>query len=145
MNLKEILSLFRHGQTTARSHIKNLIAIAMADGHLDLIEFNLLQKIAFRNNVSEKELRAIHENPDAVVFDLPETKLERLEQLFDLVHMMSVDKSIHPEEMRLCELFAAKLQIPRHRIEEAISHIQVAIGSGRNREEVVSQLSWMLR
>src|SRR5687768_14121762 len=104
MNFSDILSLFKQGKGTARSHMKNLIEMAAVDGNFDLVEYDLLKKIAKRNSISESQLKAIRENPSKVNFQVPSDKKEKFDQFYDLVHMMSIDNSVHQEEMKLCNL-----------------------------------------
>lgn len=144
MNFSDILSLFRQGKGTARSHMKNLIEMAAIDGNFDSIEHDLLKKIAKRNNISESHLKDIHQNPDKVEFVLPADKLEKFHQFYDLVHMMSVDNSIHDEEMKLCHLFAVKFGYPRERSGEMIKSIQSNINNEQSHVETFKRVEWML-
>lgn len=144
MNFSDILNLFRQGKGTARSHMKNLIEMAAADGSFDTIEYELLKQIAKRNGISESHLKSIRENPEKVQFLVPEEKRERFDQLYDLVHMMSVDDSIHAEEMKLCNLFAIRFGFPREKSNEIITSIQSNIKNGQNHDETYKRVEWML-
>lgn len=144
MNFSDILSLFRQGKGTARSHMKNLIEMAVVDGNFDLIEYDLLKKIAKRNNISEAQIKTIRDNPTGIAFELPSDKLERFAQFYDLVHMMTVDKSIHDEEMKLCHLFAVKFGYSRDRAPEIIKSIQGNIANGQEAEETLRRVEWLL-
>jgi uncharacterized tellurite resistance protein B-like protein len=144
MNFTDILSMFRQGKGTARSHMKNLIEMAAVDGNFDTVENDLLKKIAKRNNISEGHLRDIHKNPHTVEFVLPADKKEKFNQFYDLVHMMSVDNSIHDEEMKLCNLFAVKFGYPRERAGEMIKSIQSNINNEQTHEETFKRMEWML-
>jgi uncharacterized tellurite resistance protein B-like protein len=144
MNFSDILSLFRQGKGTARSHMKNLIEMAAADGSFDAMENDLLKKIAKRNNISEGHLREIHEHPDRIEFQLPVDKFEKFHQFYDLVHMMTVDNSIHDEEMKLCNLFAVRFGYPRERSGEMIKSIQANINNAQSHTETFKRIEWML-
>lgn len=144
MNFADILNLFKQGKGTARSHMKNLIEMAAIDGIFDLAEHDLLLKIAKRNNISESQLKEIHGSPEKVQFQLPENRRERFHQFYDLVHMMSVDKSVHKEEMKLCNLFATKFGYPKEKSTELIESIQANITNNQSHEETYKRLEWML-
>lgn len=144
MNFSDILSMFRQGKGTARSHMKNLIEMAAVDGNFDTVEHDLLKQIAKRNNISESHLRDIHKNPHSVDFVLPTDKKEKFSQFYDLVHMMSVDNSIHDDEMKLCNLFAVKFGYPRERAGEMIKSIQGNINNSQTHEETFKRMEWML-
>lgn len=144
MKLNEILLLFKQGKSTARSHMKNLIEMAIADGNIDNIEYDLLKKIAKRNKISGRQLKQIQENPSIVEFEVPVDAAEKFHQLYDLVHMMVVDKEVHAEERKLCNIFAAKFGYQRSHIEELINTIQSNIETGHDHNNTMKRVNWML-
>jgi len=144
MNFLDILNLFRQGKGTARSHIKNLIEVAVSDGNFDLIEYDLLKKIAKRNGINENHLKEIRTAPTSVQFELPEGKEERFQQFYDLVHMMTIDQTIHDEEMKLCNLFAIKFGYPREKAAEIIKSIQGNIEHNQAASETLKRIEWMI-
>jgi uncharacterized tellurite resistance protein B-like protein len=144
MNFTDILSRFKQGKITARSHMKNLIEMAAVDGNFDTIEYDLLKKIAKRNNISESQLKTIHDNHVTIEFELPADKQEKFDQFYDLVHMMSIDKTVHVEEMKLCNLFAVKFGYSRDRAGELIKSIQSNIENNQSHVETFKRIEWML-
>lgn len=144
MNFSDVLSMFKQGKGTARSHMKNLIEMAAVDGNFDNIEFDLLRKIAKRNSISEAQLKAIRENPANISFELPKDRKEKFDQFYDLVHMMSIDNSVHHEEMKLCNLFAVKFGYSRERAAELITTIQANIQNNQNHSDTYKRIEWML-
>lgn len=145
MNINDILSLFKLGKASARSHMRNLIEIAGADGNLGTEEQRLLEYAAQRNNLSAAELKAIQNNASRVRFEIPRNKEEKFFQLYDLVHMMSVDKTIHPEELRLCEIFAIKFGYRKEVVREMIELIRENIEKWIGAKETMEQVSAKLR
>lgn len=141
MNFKDIISLFRQGKTTAKSHMRNLIEIAAADGGFGGEEQRLLEYIADRNNISKAELKEIQADTSKVPFEVPKNEQDRFSQLYDLVHMMSVDKNIHSEELRLCELFAIKSGYRKEAVKEMIETIRQNIENWKGREETMELVS----
>jgi uncharacterized tellurite resistance protein B-like protein len=144
MNFTDIIGLFKQGKGTARSHMKNLIEMAAVDGNFDLIEFDLLKKIAKRNNITESQLKAIQGNTASISFQLPNDRKEKFDQFYDLVHMMSIDNSIHQDEMKLCNLFAVKFGYSRDRVNELIISIQSNIKNNQSHTETFKRIEWML-
>jgi uncharacterized tellurite resistance protein B-like protein len=144
MNFTDIIGLFKQGKGTARSHMKNLIEMAAVDGNFDLIEFDLLRKIAKRNNITESQLKAIQGNTASISFQLPNDRKEKFDQFYDLVHMMSIDNSIHQDEMKLCNLFAVKFGYSRDRVNELINSIQSNIKNNQSHNETFKRIEWML-
>lgn len=144
MNVNDILSLFKLGKASARSHMRNLIEIAGADGNLGTEEQRLLEYVAQRNNISAAELTTIRTQASSVRFEAPRSRDEKFFQLYDLVHMMSVDKDIHPEELRLCEIFAIKFGYRKEVVHEMITlireNIENWIGPKETMETVMRKL-----
>ena len=124
MTFTEIIDLFRNGKATAKSHMRNLIEIAAADGGFGIEEQRLLQYAALRNNISETQLKDIQATVSKIRFEVPRSEEVKFFQLYDLVHMMSVDKSIHTEELRLCEIFAIKFGYRKEVVREMIEMIR---------------------
>lgn len=144
MNFTEILSLFKQGKGSARSHMKNLIEMAAVDGNFDHIELDLLKSIAKRNGISEAQLEQIRKSPAGIEFVVPTDKKEKFHQLYDLVHMMSIDKNIHDEELKLCNLFAVKFGYPREKIRDLIETIRLNILNGQSHDEALKRASFLI-
>jgi len=144
MKFTDILSLFKQGKASAKSHMKNLIEMAAVDGNFDSIEYELLKSIAKRNSISESQLEAIRKKPEGVEFVVPESKEERFHQLYDLVHMMAIDKNVHDEELKLCNLFAVKFGYQRERVRDIIEAIRLNIQNGQSHNEAMKRLSLLL-
>lgn len=124
MTFEDIIGLFKLGNATAISHMRNLIEIAAADGSFVSEEQKLLEFAAQRNNISIAQLREIQANVSNVRFEVPRNEETRFSQLYDLVHMMSVDQQIDGEELWLCEVFAIKFGYRKEIVREMIQLIQ---------------------
>jgi uncharacterized tellurite resistance protein B-like protein len=141
MNINDVIDLFKRGKATAKSHMRNLIEIAAADGGLGTEEQRLLNYAAQRNNISSTELQEMQRNLSEVRFQVPGSDREKFNQMYDLVHMMSVDKDIHVEEQRLCEIFAIKLGFRKESIREVIDVIRENIEKWIGPEETMRALA----
>ncbi len=144
MNFSEVLSMFRQGKGNAKSHMKNLIEMAAADGHFHDTEFDLLKIIGKRNGISESQLKEIRSNSNGIQFEIPADKKEKFHQLYDLVHMMSIDNAIHPEEQKLCEIFATKFGYSPRSIGDLISTIRANIKNGQSHDETMKRVDMLL-
>ncbi|MFM7852414.1 MAG: hypothetical protein ACKO96_11000 [Flammeovirgaceae bacterium] len=144
MNFKELLGAFRQGKASAKSHMKNLIEMAMVDGNFNPVEYDLLRSIAKRNNISELQLMEIKKDPLSANFEVPTDPKEKFQQLYDLIHMMTIDKSIHEEELKLSSIFAMKFGYKRELIDELVSTIKSNIENGQNSDEAMKRSSRLL-
>jgi uncharacterized tellurite resistance protein B-like protein len=145
MTTNDIIDLFKVGKASAKSHMRNLIEIAAADGALGSEEQRLLEYAALRNNISKRQLKSIQENTTTVRFEVPGSQEEKFFQLYDLVHMMSVDKNIHPEELRLCEIFAIKFGYRKETVREMIEMIRKNIENWISPRETMQTVSHQMR
>jgi uncharacterized tellurite resistance protein B-like protein len=124
--------------------MRNLIEIAAADGNLGNEEQRLLEYAARRNNISASQLKDIQRDASKVRFEVPGNEEEKFSQLYDLVHMMSVDKAIHSEELRLCEIFAIKFGYRKETVREMIEmirqHIEKWVGPKETMQAVIQTI-----
>lgn len=144
MNVTDIIDLVKLGKASAKSHMRNLIEMAAADGSLGEEEQRLLEYAALRNNISKTQLNEIKADTSKVRFEVPGNELEKFTQLYDLVHMMSVDQNIHSEELRLCEIFAIKFgyrkEVVRDMIDLIRKNIEEWIGPKETMEAALRKL-----
>ena len=145
MKFSDILLLFQQGKGTAKSHMKNLIEMAAADGHFADVEYDLLKSIAKRNGISESQLGEIRKNPVGIQFEVPGDKKEKFRQLYDLVHMMTIDTSVHAEEQKLSNIFAIKFGYPKEKVAELVAMIQSNIRNNQNPDETLKRVDLLIQ
>ncbi|WP_437368358.1 hypothetical protein [Maribacter litoralis] len=107
MGFQELFESF--DKKKRKSHFKNLLAVAMADGNLDNIEFDYIMQLADKCYMSRDEVKRVIDFPEAITFHPPKTNRERFDQMYDLVTVMLIDDRIDEREMQLCKVFAMKL------------------------------------
>ena len=144
MILTEFLNLFRQGKVSAHSHMKNLLELAMADGHYDPEEDKFLHKLASKHGVAKKKIDEIRDDPNAVEFVIPETSKEKFQYLFELVNMMVIDNHVADEELHLCEIFAIKFGYDKSKAPELVSAIASNIRNGQPLKETKKRVSWLI-
>jgi uncharacterized tellurite resistance protein B-like protein len=145
MIFQEILEQFKRGKATAKSHIKNLIEMACADGRYSEEENELLVSIASRNGISIKRINEIRESQTNIPFGVPKTEIDKFSQIYDLVHMMLADQNIHPEEMRVSELFASHFGYPKPAIKGIVETIQQNILNGNDVHDTYERVVYYLK
>ncbi|MDH5474546.1 MAG: hypothetical protein OEX22_02525 [Cyclobacteriaceae bacterium] len=144
MDFSNFLGLFKEGKVGAKSHMKNLIEMAMVDGHFDDTESDLLKQIAKRHKISEKQLDQIQNNMEEVHFEVPTDEKIKFSQLFDLVNMMVIDKYIDSEEMKLCSIFAKKFGYKESNVDELVNAIAENIKNGQVLNDTKTRVNWLL-
>ena len=144
MKFSKFLELFKEGKVGAESHMKNLIEMAMVDGHFDNSEKKLLNDIAKKYGVSSVQLKSIEENPNSIEFEIPIDETQKFEQLYDLVHMMVVDGYIDRDEIKLCGVFARKFGYEESKSNELIDAVANNIKNGQSLKDTKRRVDWLL-
>jgi uncharacterized tellurite resistance protein B-like protein len=127
-----------------KSHFKNLLAVAMADGKLENIEFDYIMQLASKCYISEEEIKRVIEHPEAISFVPPKTDREKFDQLYDLVTVMLVDGEIDNRELTLCKTFAMRLGFRTQIIDDMIRNIITNVVKGIAAEIAINEFSNML-
>lgn len=105
-------SFFSHSRADKnKSHLKNLLSVAMSDGSMDVNEAKALLSVATRLAIDEKQVREMMTDYRNIKFILPKDRKERVQQLWDLVMIVLADGRIEEREMMIFESFAHKLRI----------------------------------
>jgi tellurite resistance protein len=118
-----IFNLKSQAQKENETTIKNAIAIMLADGQIDPNEMEFLITICQRVGLSEKQLKAILQNPQSIEFTPAKNSNERMQQLIDMVWMMMADGHIDAREMDACITLAAKLGFKASTVGALVQHI----------------------
>lgn len=116
-----LFSVFeRNEQNKKKSHLKNLIELALADGNIDEVELKLLMDIAAKLDMSAEDIEEIRNHPEHVKFYPPSSDKAKVRQISELVKMMIADKKIEPNEIKLCKNLAIKLNLAPNIIDDLL-------------------------
>ena len=135
-----IASFFESGETTQdKGHVKNLVLLARADGHVSDDELLFIHKIGRKIGLTYTQIGEIIDNPNVIEVIPPVSKEERLEHMVDMVKIIHSDGIIDANEMNLLAKFS--VQIGFNSLQEShVSEILDAINAGKDRDTIVSEL-----
>ena len=91
------------------SHLKNLVALSMADGKVEKSELAAIAAICSREGLTEDDLQKCLNNPDSINFVPPTDDKTRLRYIQDMLLLMMSDGDIDENEMLVCKLTAEAL------------------------------------
>lgn len=131
-----IFSVKSQSQKEKETTVKNAIAVMLADGHVDPNEMKFLAVICQRVGLSEKQLKAILQNPQSIEFAPADNPNERMQQLIEMVWMMMADGQIDPREMDVCMQLAIKLGFKPSAVTGLVRHIINEIERNRGTQRV---------
>lgn len=123
-----------------RHHFINLFSMAIADNNLDPSELKFLYELGLEKGLTIEQIDDIITNPHKARFVKPTSILEAINQLYDIVHMVTIDGKIHPHEVDLCKLFAKRFDINEEIIDELIEKLIDEILSGVNKENLLNEI-----
>ncbi|MEL7001598.1 MAG: TerB family tellurite resistance protein [Bacteroidota bacterium] len=94
-----------------KSHLKNLMSIAMADGQFAESERHILFSVARRLGMSDEDISIVYENPESIQFIPPSSHNEKMDQIYDFIYLISADRTVDPKELDICKKLASHLEI----------------------------------
>jgi len=91
------------------THLKNLVALAYADGSIEESEMKLLTNSAGEMGISEETLNHWVENAEEILIDIPDDDEQREDHLISMITMAAADGFFSQDEYDLCKLISDKL------------------------------------
>ena len=105
-------------------HFQNLVAVAYADGHLDILEAQFLARRAEEYGIEKEIVDAIIDKAEKLEFVIPLNDEDREDQLTDAVYMGMIDGEVHEAEYNLCLKIAEKLDFDKFYLDDIIELTQ---------------------
>lgn len=101
-------------------HVANLIKIAKADGKLTHEEVIFVKSVAIKLGVTSNEFNEVVLNVESVKEEVPVKQEGRVQALYDLVTMMSLDMEASSEEIEMCEHLGELIGFTKEQVDRAI-------------------------
>lgn len=86
-----------------KNHIKNLLALSRADGHMHPKEKQMLLKIGKRYGLKDRQVNEIINTEEKLVVDVPDNFPDKMNLLYDLILMVYADGVVEESEIKFCE------------------------------------------
>ena len=126
------------------SHVRNLVALAYADGKFSDEERQYVANVAIEVGMTSDEMKQIINNPESIRFIIPENDIEKIEQLYDLILLMMIDGNLNENEMIFCRAMAIKMKIPYQVVDEMVAKVINFITDNFYVEDVIDELTGMM-
>ena len=127
------IDLFKSRENREKlSHLKNLVAVAFADGKLEDNEMAALATVMARDGLTPSDLERCIKKPNGIKFLPPETPGQRVVYLKDMVLLMMCDGNIDDKELALCKATAIALGFKHEVIDAMIMDIIADIKRNHN-------------
>lgn len=109
-----MIGFFEHQYLSyKKNHIKNLLALAKADGHMHEKEVQLLYKIGYGYGLKDWQIQNLIDSTDAFELNIPDNYNDRMNLLYDLILMVFADEVVEKREIEFCEDVAKRFGMKR--------------------------------
>ena len=116
-----ISDLYEHSEHRREiGHFASIIKIALADDKITDEEQKLLDRLAYKLNITKEEYKKIMKQPDMYPTHPPIEYKARIERLFDLGRMILADKEVSLEEISLVKKITIALGFPVDNAEKVV-------------------------
>ena len=119
-----------------KSHLRQMVRLAMADGEFHKDEKKFILKVAKANDISRKDVDKIMDNPKSVDVHIPKNKDEKFDQIFDLVNLMTKAGRVTDAETEFCQELANRLGFRNIIVGDLVAKIERGIDGGLNRKQI---------
>lgn len=99
-----MIGFFEHQYLSyKKNHIKNLLALAKADGHMHPKEEKLLYKIGKRYGLKDRQVKTLIDSDQKFEVNVPDNHFDKMNLLYDLILMVYADEVVDEQEIKFCE------------------------------------------
>ena len=86
-----------------KNHIKNLLALAKADGFVHEKEIEVINKIGKKYGLKERQVSELIKSEEKFVLNIPNNYHDKMNLLYDLILVMLADGVIEKNEVSFIE------------------------------------------
>ena len=105
-----ILDLYEHGEQKRNlAHFATLASLAAVDGEISEKEKEVLDRFAFKLNISEKDYAEVMRKENKYPIETPHDSEKRLKRLFDFFRIAFADHNIDDDQKSLIARYAIGL------------------------------------
>ena len=118
-----MIGFFEHQYLSyKKDHIRNLLALAKADGHFHEKEQKMLMKIGKRYGLKDRQITTLMDSKEKFEIVVPNNHNDKMNLLYDLMLMVYADGVVEKKEIAFCEdvvkKFGMKKEVVKWLIDE---------------------------
>lgn len=127
-----------------RTSFLNIAALFLGKDTIETKYVGCLMKWAVQLQFKDEDLRYVEENFDKLAFEMPETTQDKLNAIFDLVHMIYLDNVVEDIELEVASIYAEHLGFKKHVVSEVFQNIATAPYDGKTVNEVKDDIQYLI-
>lgn len=99
-----MMGFFEHQYLSyKKNHIKNLLALAKADGAIHDKEKTMLFKIGKKYGLKDRQVQELVDSKEKFEVNVPDNHHDKMNVLYDLMLMVYADGVVEKNEIKFCE------------------------------------------
>ena len=123
-----MIGFFEHQYLSyKKNHIKNLLALAKADGHMHEKEALLLFKIGYGYGLKDWQIQNLIDSSEKFDLNIPDNYGDRMNLLYDLILMVFADEVIEKKEIAFCEDVAKRFGMKKELVKWLVTIFQKGV------------------
>ena len=119
-----------------KGNIKNLIALAKADGVIADSELKYLYAAGKKLGMKEDEVNAAIRDSSKIEYKMPANDSDRFDHLFELIEMMLIDGAIEENEIDFCIEVSENLGFKKSIVGVLVRKVSVGIQNGMDKDAI---------
>lgn len=123
----------------------NILALFLGEKQVESKYVACLLKWSAQLNLSNEDLHHIEGNFDRLEFSSPEDKIEKMEAIYHLVHMIYLDNIVEDIELEVASLYAQQLGFSASVVGDLFKAIATAPYDGKSSREVHKEVKEFLK
>ena len=123
------MDLTKQNDSIKRSYL-NIVALLLEEKKIDSRYVRCLLRWGFELNVSPGDLLAMNIDFSRIRFVDPGDKIQKVESIYHLVHMICLDQVVEDIELEIASIYASKLGFKPSLIAELVKSIVTADSDG---------------
>lgn len=96
-----------------KNHIKNLLALAKADGFVHEKEQKMLFKIGKRIGLKDRQVKELMDSNEKFTINVPDNFRDQMNVLYDIMQMVWADGVVEKSEIAFCENLVKKFGLKK--------------------------------
>lgn len=105
----------------------NILAMCSRQPSIDTRLVHCLLKWGFQLQLAPADLTSSNKRFEDQVFQLPETRLDRMEAIYHLIYMIHLDEVVEDVELELAAMYAAELGFRKETVADVLKAIETAL------------------
>lgn len=106
-----------------KDHIKNLLALAKADGYVHEKEEAVIYKIGKRYGLKDRQVKAILDSNEKFKINVPDNHHDKMNVLYDLMLIVFADGVVEKKEVAFCEDVAKQFSLKKEVVKWLLTEV----------------------